>query len=90
MATIYEIDLLLLGFALATCAVFFGDAWWRRVFMAGALACAVAVVLIYLMGIERLLAVGVLAYLILDWLRGRREAPTPRDSVRHRPARSGP
>ncbi|MFO0995123.1 MAG: hypothetical protein U1F33_00460 [Alphaproteobacteria bacterium] len=74
METSPEIQLLLFGFSAATCCIFFNDAFGRRLFMGIALACAVGVVFMYLMGIYRVLLMIFLAYLAHDWWRERRVA----------------
>lgn len=78
LASSFEIDLLLLGFASATCSVLFASAPGRRFFMGVALACAVAIVVIHLMGLYRILMLASLAYLVRQWWldrRGARESP---------------
>ena len=72
MASMTEVYILLFGFSVSTCAVLFGGPWWRRISMAAALGCAVAIIFVHLMGSERVLGVIVLASLARDWWHERR------------------
>ena len=74
MGTSLGIHLLLVGFSAATCCIFFSDAFGRRVFMGIALACAVGIVFMHLMGPYRVLLMAFIAYLAHDWRRERRAA----------------
>jgi hypothetical protein len=71
VATIAEVYILLFGFSVFTCAILFGDAWWRRISMAAALGCAFAIIVVNLIGSERVVAMIVLASLVRDWWRER-------------------
>ena len=74
MASTFAVNLLLIGFASATCSIFFCRAAGRRLFMAVALACAVGIVVVSLMGLYRILLLAALAYLVRDWWNERRNA----------------
>ncbi len=89
-----EVYILLFGFSVSTCAVLFGGPWWRRISMAAALGCAVAIIVVHLMGSERVLGMIVLVSLVRDWWRERRmdrnAEERARAAVPARPAASGP
>lgn len=78
METSLEIQILLIGFAASTCCILFNDAFGRRLFMGIALACALAIVFMHLMGLYRVLLMAFIAFLARDWWRERRAAaPAP-------------
>ena len=71
MASSFEIDLLLIGFASATCSIMFSAAPARRLLMGIALGCAVGIVLVAVIGSYRILLAVALVYLLRDWWQER-------------------
>jgi len=68
MGVPFEINLMLVGIAAATCVVLFIGPRGRRIVMGFGLVCASSIILFQLIGVFRTLVVGVIAYWVIDWL----------------------
>ncbi|MGH6953450.1 MAG: hypothetical protein ACREGL_04665 [Alphaproteobacteria bacterium] len=68
MGVPFEINLMLVGIAAATCVVLFIGPRGRRIVMGFGLACASSIVMFQLIGVFRTLVMGVIAYWVIDWL----------------------